>query len=87
METRRTSAWMMISLVIGAAVGLGAGAFAARACKTKSGKSFSGKGIRPGNQGDNGTLYCAVPEGADICYDNDAPYCAVPEGADICYPK
>jgi hypothetical protein len=68
METRRTSAWMMVSLVIGAAVGLGAGAFAARACKTKSGKSFSRKEIHTGNQGDSDTLYCAVPEGADICY-------------------
>jgi hypothetical protein len=68
MERRRASAWMMISLVIGAAVGLGAGAFAARACKTKLGKPFSRKEIRPGNQGDNDRLRCAVPEGTDICY-------------------
>ncbi len=68
MENQRTSGWSFVSFVVGAAVGLGAGMLTARSRRSKAGELPSNKvASERGDRGED-TLYCAVPEGADICY-------------------
>ncbi len=67
MEKQKTSAWAIVSFAVGAVVGIGAGMMTARACKFKPGRLTS-RPATPNSGADTGTPYCAVPEGADICY-------------------
>jgi hypothetical protein len=68
MESQSTSGWSFVSFVVGAAVGLGAGMLTARSLRSRFWESSSKKtGIRGSDSVEN-THYCAVPEGADICY-------------------
>ena len=67
MEKQNGTAKDAITFLLGGAVGMGAGLLLHKACvgRCGAGKPVQEKGSRDGQKSDT---YCAVPEGADICF-------------------
>ncbi len=64
MEKQMNAGKGFVTFLLGSAVGAGAAFLMSKVCKKGSGAMAS----RPGTNGEEATPYCAVPEGADICY-------------------
>ncbi len=63
MERETSASKGILTFLVGGAIGVGAGLLLSRACGM--GQSAEGK-TRDGESPDG--TYCAVPEGADICF-------------------
>ncbi len=64
MEKQRNTGKGVVTFLLGSAVGAGAAFLMSRVCKMKG--SVAGAAAQKGAEGEG--IYCAVPEGADICY-------------------
>ena len=72
MEKQTNTSLTLITLLLGGAVGVGAGYLVSRACGVCSSVGRKEKTIAGRNDEALNTPYCAVPEGADICYPDQA---------------
>jgi hypothetical protein len=67
MEKQINAGRGFITFLLGSVVGAGAVFLMSRACKMK-GPIAGAAASRPDGAGGEATPYCAVPEGADICF-------------------
>jgi len=67
MEKQMNTGKGFVTFLLGGAVGAGAAFLMLRACKMK-GSIAGATAQKGGGAGGEATPYCAVPEGADICY-------------------
>ena len=67
MEKQMNAGKVFVTFLLGSAVGAGAAFLMSKVCKTK-GSIAGAAASRQGGADGEATPYCAVPEGADICY-------------------
>jgi hypothetical protein len=67
MEKQMNMGKAFVAFLLGSVAGAGAAFLMSRACKMK-GPIAGAAASRPGGAGGETTPYCAVPEGADICF-------------------
>ncbi len=65
MEAEPKSSKFLLSLIVGSVIGAGAGLALLKMCNRKARKGIEQGGMTSVKSGEP---YCAVPEGADICY-------------------
>jgi hypothetical protein len=67
MEKQPDRGRTFVTFLLGSAVGAGAAFLMSRACKMK-GPVAGATALKTGGADGEATPYCAVPEGADICF-------------------
>jgi uncharacterized protein (DUF697 family) len=66
MEKQVNTGKGIVTFLLGSALGAGAAFLMSRVCKMKG--PIAGATTQKSSGADGETTYCAVPEGADICY-------------------